>query len=100
MRARLPARRGCHLAPWQPNGNTCWPVPPRHWIKVNTDSARNTNSDLASFVGDAAAALGSSILIYPSCRCYGTSRLAWQDSPRYCHYLDPPLVVPYATVMA
>ncbi|KAK9001678.1 hypothetical protein V6N11_083455 [Hibiscus sabdariffa] len=31
--------------------NARWTVPPRHWIKVNTDGARNTNSGLATCGG-------------------------------------------------
>ncbi|KAK8569035.1 hypothetical protein V6N12_007567 [Hibiscus sabdariffa] len=48
MKARLLVRHGRRRAPWPPGGNACWLDPPRHWIKVNTNGARNTTSGLAS----------------------------------------------------
>ncbi|KAL4362445.1 hypothetical protein GQ457_04G027620 [Hibiscus cannabinus] len=51
MRACLPVRRGRLQAPWPMGGNISWSAPPRHWIKINTDGARNNISGLASCGG-------------------------------------------------
>ncbi|KAL4334884.1 hypothetical protein GQ457_07G032640 [Hibiscus cannabinus] len=53
MRARIPERCNRFSKPWQPVVSNRWIAspPPCHWIKVNTDGARNTGSGLTACGG-------------------------------------------------
>ncbi|KAL4280940.1 hypothetical protein GQ457_03G011290 [Hibiscus cannabinus] len=172
MRACLPERCNRFSKPWQHVVSNRWTVPHCHWIKVNTDGARNTGSGLTAcggvgrdsegnwcfgfsralglcsvleaelwgvYEGLATAwslgytrvimemdcrdayemlaegnprRLGSSLLSgllemrqrswdiqFHFIRREGNqaadlmARLAWQGTPEYCRYMDPPLVI-------
>ncbi|KAK8596171.1 hypothetical protein V6N12_064670 [Hibiscus sabdariffa] len=51
LRARLPKHCNSFSNPRQPVVYARWAAPPCHWIKVNTDGARNTGSGLTTCEG-------------------------------------------------